>query len=95
MKLKRYKNATVAKYDNKRAMVYTEDEGFTIAFKKIKEPDDEKLQHSSLDFQGKVMHFGFKLTREGAIALCSALFVEIYKDVDLEENSFEDLFKDL
>lgn len=84
MKLKRYKNATVAKYDNKRAMVCTEDEGFTIAFKKIKEPDDEKSMHSFVDFDDKTMTFGFKLTKEGAIALCSALLAEIYKDVDLE-----------
>lgn len=83
MKLKRYKNATVAKYDNKRAMVYTEDKGFTVAFKKIKEPD-EKSMHYFVDFDDKTMTFGFKLTKEGAIALCSALFVEIYKDVDLE-----------
>lgn len=84
MKLKRYKNATVAKYNNKRAMVYTEDEGFTVAFKKIKEPDEEKANLSFIESDDKTMTFGFKLTKEGAIALCSALLAEIYKDVDLE-----------
>ena len=84
MKLKRYKNATVAKYDNKRAIVYTEDDGFSVAFRKLKEPDNEKSIHSVVDFDDKTMTFGFKLTKEGAMALCSALLAEIYKDVDLE-----------
>lgn len=95
MKLRRYKNATVAKYHNKRAIVYTEDDGFSVAFRKLKEVGDEKSIHSIVDFDKKTMTFGFKLTREGAIALCSTLFVEIYKDIDLEQNPFEELFKDL
>lgn len=85
MKLKRYKNATVAKYDNKRAMVSEEEHGFTVVFRKLKEPDDEKVIHSIVDFDKKTMTFGFKLTREGAMALCTALFIELHKDEKEED----------
>ena len=81
MKIQKHPNGTLAKFQNKRAIVQSngEDE-FVIAFKKLKEESDDESKTSFVNTEGKVMTFGFRLSKEGAIALCTALLSELQED---------------
>ena len=84
MRLKKWANATVAKYNNKRTIVSKDDEGYTVVFQKLKEEGEEAKVISVTDIEGKILTHGFKLTREGALSLMKCLASELYRD-EVEE----------
>ena len=78
MKLRKWKNATVVKYSNKRVIVQTvDDKHLIVSFTKLLSESNPLENPSFYQVRGKVSDFGFKLTNEGAKALLSALEYEL------------------
>lgn len=84
MRIKRWANATVAKYNNKRTIVSKDEEGFTVVFQKLKEAGEEEKVISVTNIEGKILTHGFKLSRDGALSLMKCLASELYRD-EVEE----------
>jgi hypothetical protein len=81
MNLKKHPNGTVAKYNNKRAIVQQVDnDDFLVGFKRLKEKGDEDLDYTTVEFDKKTVTMAFRITKESAIALCASLLSELQEE---------------